>query len=438
VIPPDRPRAADVAAFFDGARLTLARQLAGLRKSDLAQLLDMSPTAVAAWESGAKRPTAVTVARLALSLGVDLGFFAMRADDVAALSATPHFRSLRSTTQLARDQAFAYGQLAVDIATSLEKHVECPDPDVPSFPADPDVPSFPAESDVSSFSGEPGVSSFSSEPGVSSFSSEPPDVPVSPADRDAAVIGASPEQAARRVRERWGMTRGPAPHLVRLLEHHGVLVVFSPPQAANVDAYSFDSRLRPVVVLNPVKHDYYRQRFDVAHELGHLVMHTDAEPGGRTVEDQANRFAAEFLMPAAEIRDELPATMNAAAWQALARGKERWGTSIQALLYRARRLGALTEVSYRNAMATLTARGWRRREPGLVTVLEQPSMLPRALELLAAEGISEHDLRDQCRVPAELFQTVTSRQPRPAPAAVGNVGAVPHDTHVSVVTSLFR
>ena len=132
--PTDRPRAADVAAFFDGARLTLGRQLAGLRKSDLAQYLEMSPTAVAAWESGAKRPTAVTVARLALSLGVDPGFFAMRPDDVAALSATPHFRSLRSTTQLARDQAFAYGQLAVDIATSLEKHVECPDPDVPSFP----------------------------------------------------------------------------------------------------------------------------------------------------------------------------------------------------------------------------------------------------------------------------------------------------------------
>ena len=132
--PTDRPRAADVAAFFDGARLTLGRQLAGLRKSDLAQYLEMSPTAVAAWESGAKRPTAVTVARLALSLGVDPGFFAMRPDDVAALSATPHFRSLRSTTQLARDQAFAYGQLAVDIATSLEKHVECPAPDVPSFP----------------------------------------------------------------------------------------------------------------------------------------------------------------------------------------------------------------------------------------------------------------------------------------------------------------
>jgi Zn-dependent peptidase ImmA (M78 family)/transcriptional regulator with XRE-family HTH domain len=386
---------ADIAAFFDGARLTLARQLAGLRKSDLAQLLDMSPTAVAAWESGAKRPTAVTVARLALSLGVDPGFFAMRPDDVAALSATPHFRSLRSTTQLARDQAFAYGQLAVDIATSLEKHVEYPDPDVPSFPVPMDSRSLDA------------------------------------GDLRAGVGG--PERAARHVRDRWGMSAGPAPHLVRLLENHGVLVVFSPPQAASVDAYSFDSRLRPVVVLNPVKHDYYRQRFDVAHELGHLVMHTDAEPGGRTVEDQANRFAAEFLMPAAGIRGELPTTMNAAAWQSLARCKERWGISIQALLYRARRLGALTEVSYRNAMATLTARGWRRTEPGLVTVLEQPSMLPRAVELLAGEGISEYSLRDQCRVSAELFRTVTSRHPRPAPPNTGTPSTVPHDHHASVI-----
>lgn len=388
--PTDRPRAADVAAFFDGARLTLGRQLAGLRKSDLAQRLEMSPTAVAAWESGAKRPTAVTVARLALSLGVDPGFFAMRPDDVAALSATPHFRSLRSTTQLARDQAFAYGQLAVDIATSLEKHVECPDQDVPSFPV-------PIDADRWDDSG--------------------------------------PELAARYVRDQWGMSTGPAPHLVRLLENHGVLIVFSPPQAASVDAYSFDSRLRPVVVLNPVKHDYYRQRFDIAHELGHLVMHSDAEPGGRTVEDHANRFAAELLMPEAEIRDELPTIMNGAAWQSLARSKERWGTSIQALLYRARRLGTLTEVSYRNAMATLTSRGWRRGEPGLITVLEQPSMLPRAVELLAAEDITESQLRDQCRVPADLFRTVTSRTPDPAPP---EAEAEADPARPFRVTSLFR
>ncbi|WP_370652758.1 helix-turn-helix domain-containing protein [Frankia sp. Cj5] len=362
--PPAADRVAEATAFFDGGRLTLARQLAGLRKSDLAAAVGKSPTAVAAWESGAKRPAAATVAQLALSLSVEPGFFSVRPDDVAALSTTPHFRSLRSTTQLARDQAFAFGQVAVDIATSLEKHVEFPEPSVPTLP-----------------------------------------VVVDDRDDDG------PERAAQLIREQWGMAAGPAGHLVRLLENHGVLVVFSPLRTSSVDAYSFDSRLRPVVVLNPIKRDYYRQRFDVAHELGHLVMHSDAEPGGRIVEDQAYRFAAELLMPAEQLRDLLPAVMDGKVWRTLARLKEQWGVSIQALLYRARWLGRLSDVSYRNAMTTISARGWRRDEPGLMSAIEQPSLLPKAIELLAQEGIDETQLIEQCRVPVDLFRTVTARTP---------------------------
>jgi Zn-dependent peptidase ImmA (M78 family)/transcriptional regulator with XRE-family HTH domain len=379
-------RAAEASVLFDGARLTLARHLAGLRKSDLALRVGKSPTAVAAWESGAKRPAPATVAQLALALAVDPGFFAVRADDVAAVSAAPHFRSLRSTSQLARDQAFAYGQLAVDIASSVERHVEFPAVDVPASPVGGDDPS-----------GE-------------------------------RAGGDGPERAARLVRERWGTGPGPLGHLARLLENHGVLVVFSPRQSASVDAYSFDSRLRPVVVLNPIKRDYYRQRFDLAHELGHLVMHTDAEPGGRVVEDQAHRFAAELLMPADGIRELLPTAMGGGAWRALGRLKEQWGVSMQALLYRARRLGRLSEVSYRNAMATISARGWRRDEPGLVGAIEQLSLLPRAVELLVHNGVDVGSLVAQCRVPAELFHTVSARTPAtPAtPVAPGRLSSASH------------
>jgi Zn-dependent peptidase ImmA (M78 family)/transcriptional regulator with XRE-family HTH domain len=386
---PTPDRAADAAALFDGARLTLARNLAGLRKNELAARMDKSPTVVAAWESGAKRPTAATVAQLSLSLSVDPGFFAVRPDDVASLSTTPHFRSLRSTTQLARDQARAYGQLAVDIAASLERHVEFPAPDVPALPVAVD-------------------------------------------DRDSD----GPERAARLVREQWGIEAGPVGHLVRLLENHGVLVVFSPEQAASVDAYSFTSLLRPAVVLNPIKHDYYRQRFDVAHELGHLVMHGDAEPGGRIVEDQAHRFAAELLMPADQVRRLLPMTMGRGTWLALARLKEQWGVSIQALLYRARVLGCLSDVSYRNAMTTISTRGWRRNEPGLIIAIEQPSLLARAVELLAQEGIDESVLVDQCRVPPDLFRTVASRTPRDDPPAPDEEQGNPVSSNGRVVSLL--
>jgi Zn-dependent peptidase ImmA (M78 family)/transcriptional regulator with XRE-family HTH domain len=360
--------AADAAALFDGARLTLARQLAGKRKSELAGMIRKSPTAVAAWETGNKRPTASTIAELSLGLGVDPAFFAVAHEDVSRLTSPPHFRSLRATSQLARDQAQAYGQLAVDIATELERHVEFPEVDLPRLAAD-----------------------------VESIADE------------------VPEEAARAVRESWGTGSGPLGHLVRLIENHGVLVVFSPPQAATVDAYSFDSRLRPVVVLNPLKRDYYRQRFDVAHELGHLVMHADAEPGGRTVESQAHRFAGELLMPAEEIAPLLPRTISSSSWASLARLKEQWGVSMQALLFRARELGVLGDVSYRNAMTTVSARGWRRAEPGQIQVLEQPSLLPRALELLKGEDVDADLLAAQCRVPLELFRTATSRTPLAAP-----------------------
>ncbi|WP_454301703.1 helix-turn-helix domain-containing protein [Salana multivorans] len=356
--------AADAAVLFDGARLTIARHLAGLRKSELAQVVGRSPSAVTGWEQGTKRPSASTVAELALRLGVEPSFFAIAAETVAAPTSPPHFRSLRSTSQLARDQALAYGQLAFDIAAGLERYVEFPDIDLPAFPVDAD-------------------------------------------DLD----GDGPGQAAQLVRELWGLGDGPVGHLLRLIENHGILVVFSPPKGASVDAYSFDSDRRPIVVLNPLKRDYYRQRFDLAHELGHLVMHADAEPGGRIVEEQAHRFVSELLMPAEQIAPLLPRTMNAGAWAALARLKEQWGVSMQALLFRARRLGVLSDVSYRNAMTTVSARGWRRSEPGQVTVLEQPSLLPKSVELLEGEGIDHAVLAGECRAPLNLFRTVTSRTP---------------------------
>lgn len=366
------------AAFFDGNRLTLARHLAGLRKSDLAQRIQKSPTAVSAWESGAKHPTAATVAQLALSLAVDPGFFSVRGTDVAKVSGLPHFRSLRSTSQLARDQAFAYGQISLDITEALERHVEFPDTDVPSHPVDLED-----------------------------------------------ITSSSPDNAANELRSAWNLPTGPVGHLVRELENHGILVVFSARQTSSVDAYSFDSRLRPVVVLNPSKSDYYRQRFDVAHELGHLVMHSDAEPGGRAVEQQASRFASELLMPAEEISSLLPTSMNRAAWVTLGQLKEEWGVSIQALLYRSRHLGILGDVAYRNAMMTVSSRGWRRNEPGLISNIEQPSLLPKALELLSSAGFQRDSIRSQCRVPEELFETVVARRPRYDSGALSQASETP-------------
>ncbi|MEU3051787.1 helix-turn-helix domain-containing protein [Streptomyces griseus] len=351
----------DASRLFDGRRLTLARQLIGLRKNALAAKIDKSPTAVAAYENNTKRPAPVTVAQLCLTLGVDPGFFLPGPHQLTASDPVPHFRSLRSTTQLARDQAFAYGVISGDVGAALERHVEFPEPNLPQLSVDVDDES----SDL-------------------------------------------PEEAARLLREHWEISSGPVGHLVRLAEHHGIVVVFSPVQTAAVDAYSFNDGYRPTVVLNPTKEDYYRQRFDVAHEIGHLVMHVDAEPGSKVVENQAHRFAAELLLPENELRDLLP---SKADWRSLAALKEAYGVSLQALLYRSRALGVMSDVTYRNAVAYLSSKGWRRREPGEMPAVEQPSLYPKAVEILQSVGMNELSLAKESRVTPGIFRTVTARHP---------------------------
>src|SRR3546814_485628 len=135
-----------------------------------------------------------------------------------------------------------------------------------------------------------------------------------------------------------------------------------------------------------------------------------------------------LLMPADEIFDLLPSKMNGNVWGLLAKLKEQWGVSMQALLFRARKLGRLNDVSYRNAMTTVSVRGWRRSEPGQVRILEQPSLLPKAIEILGREGIEEQTLIDECRVPHELFRDATARSPQ----IVANASSEkPLDDHIS-------
>jgi hypothetical protein len=118
-----------------------------------------------------------------------------------------------------------------------------------------------------------------------------------------------------------------------------------------------------------------RRRFSVAHELGHLVLHQVPQGSPHAVEQQADLFAAAFLLPEAAMRQVLvpPITLTT-----LADLKEPWGVSLQALIRRARTLERMTPSHYRALSAQLGARGWRTQEP-----LEVPVERPRALRQLA-------------------------------------------------------
>ena len=356
-----RVSAAEASKLFVGSRLTLARHLAGMRKNELAESVDKTPTAIAAYEIGRSRPAAATVAKLCIALGVEPSFFLATpgTEPSSHISLEPHYRSLRSTTQIVRNQATAYGRLVHDVVAVFERYVEMPSVDLP------------------------GSSSAIESLKIS-----------------------QPEAAAQAVREAWGLGIDPIKHAVRLAENHGIVSVFSPFQIATVDAYSLESRVRPIIALNPLKGDYYRQRWDIAHEIGHLILHKDAEPGSHKNEAEAHRFAAELLLPCDPLLEQLP---HRPVWPRLQVLKEYWGVSMQALLYRARELGVHSDVTYRNAMLRMSKEGWRRQEPGRRPSVEQPSLLPGALKLLEDSGITAVQLAAEARAPMKIFRIVTAR-----------------------------
>ncbi len=201
-----------------------------------------------------------------------------------------------------------------------------------------------------------------------------PDVPrlplVSPLD--------TPADRAREVRRHWNVEPGPIPDVVRLLEDHGVPCLMWNVESARVDAIaSWPSGACPIVMLGSHAPGD-RLRFTVAHELGHAVMH---ELPSAECEREADAFASEFLMPRSDIGGDL----QGATLPRLAELKRAWGTSIAALVRRARDVGAITDYAYRDLNIELSASGHRKQEP--VTVQrEQPTLIERTVAMRQAKG----------------------------------------------------
>ena len=156
-----------------------------------------------------------------------------------------------------------------------------------------------------------------------------------------------------------------------------------------------------MVFLSPVKEDRARSRFDAAHELGHLILHPDSEPGSKLIEQQANAFASEFLMPRDEILEQLPKRID---WPRFHTLKRHWGVSLRALVFRAHTLGRLSDASYRRANQQLST--WGQPEPGSLGAAESPQLLGQARELLLDNNIDFDALLTQARLAVEITDQI--------------------------------
>lgn len=186
---------------------------------------------------------------------------------------------------------------------------------------------------------------------------------------DVDTFDGEVEEIARAVRSFWRLPRGPIANLMGLLERAGIILIpmdFGDPE---IDAVAQVVPGLPPMIFFSTHAPMDRLRFTLAHELGHLIMHSLPT---LVMEKEANRFAAEFLMPAADIAHQL----SRITLPLLATLKAVWRVSMAALLERAKTLELITQRQYVRFRSELSRRGYLRREPAELDVPpEQPTLL---------------------------------------------------------------
>jgi Zn-dependent peptidase ImmA (M78 family)/DNA-binding XRE family transcriptional regulator len=196
------------------------------------------------------------------------------------------------------------------------------------------------------------------------------------------------EDAARSVREEWGLGNDPIPNLAELLEERGIKVVSLDLDEVDGLAAKVMRKDRDAARVIVIKKSTWseRKRFNLAHELGHMVI----EPGpGLNEEKAAHRFAGAFLIPAGVLRSEVGAQRSSISMGELVALKQRFGVSIQAIAYRCKELGIISQSAFSALFDEFEERGWRtapHAEPAhMDPALEEPKRFERLCYRALAE-----------------------------------------------------
>jgi Zn-dependent peptidase ImmA (M78 family)/transcriptional regulator with XRE-family HTH domain len=346
--------ASDVAALFDPNRLRQARRLAKKNKQALALDVGVSPAAIGQYESGINSPRPDVLEALARSLDVPVRFFAAGRPLAPLDSTDAHFKSLRSTTVGQRNKALAYTEQVWELTHLLERWVQ-----------------FPA------------------------VNLNVEDAVAGPSDR------ARVRSAASALRQQWDVGADvPFPHLTRIAETNGIVVVFatfaSDEEVKRISAFSTSKLSRPIVVTPPDRvDDVFTHRFNLAHELGHFVLHQNEAHGEIEIEREADAFAGELLLPEKAMRNVLRPRVE---WDRLANLSQVWGVEMKALVYRSRQLGLLSDASARRAyqrLEMMKSAGLVKPSPTARYEGEIPVLLQRAFEYVQSEGVTVASLADE-------------------------------------------
>lgn len=193
------------------------------------------------------------------------------------------------------------------------------------------------------------------------------------------------ESIAHQLRKTWRLDHAPIDSLVETVEDKGGFVVEYPQTGIKFDGLSGRFGNRPVIVINS-ESSVDRYRYNVAHELGHLMMNCSTLTP-KEEEGLAHRFAAALLVPADIARKELGVKRRDLSFAELGVLKEKYGLSMQAWTRRARDLEIISESLYKSLCINFSSNKWRKNEPVQYSGHEKPKRLLQMTLRAVAEGI---------------------------------------------------
>lgn len=167
------------------------------------------------------------------------------------------------------------------------------------------------------------------------------------------------EEIARTIREMWMLPKGPIQNMVDLLESGGGVVVHCDFGSDLIDAMSQRIDGMPILFFVNTHAPADRVRHTLAHELGHMVLHTTTLHDDDTMEDEADSFAGAFLLPLEEFKPQ----MRRFDLRHLANLKSHWKVSMSSIAYRAAKLNLITPYQSKMFWMEMSRLGYRTREP---------------------------------------------------------------------------
>lgn len=354
-------------------KLVEARKARGYTISEMSKMLGVSRPAVDKYEKGLMRPGIDVLQRYIELLEFPMTYFQSPIPkDVLPQTAILH-RSLATATASSRDKVSVRAEWMKRIMLFLSQHLEFPEITIK--------------------------------------------IPHGRRIRSGDEI----ELVAEQVRKEWGLGLGPIDNLTILLQNNGVFVARTAVRVEKSDACSRWVGNRAYAFLTADKEAAVRSRFDLAHEMGHILLHY-VEEGTLTrelikeLDKEANRFAGAFLLPRETFAREIIST----SLEHFIYLKKRWKVSIAAMVYRCKDLGILSENQTSYLWRQMAAAKMRTQEPlDDVIPIEKPTLLKDSFELLIENKIFTpreileqvqlpvRDLSELCSVPLELFDMAT-------------------------------